>query len=318
MWQADGGGGAAAAVPDALAPGPPLDLARARFVTAVACGKYPKAIAVCMALRTIVINSNTDNTLHLFTIGPDGGIAPAGTLGGPGSGPLQFKFDGKVIKMAFTVPAPSSGPGAARPTLLVVDCGNQRVQEVDVVTRAHVGYLCPPGTLKDPRGVAASRTHIAVTTSVLGGHHSVHLLDAVTRARLWTVGGPLGCGPRQLNYPYGVRFTSDGARVAVADCNNKRIVVLSVADGSPVGHVPTPGINPYDVEEVEGGWRVATAGGHSVALVHAAGGEPIAVVGGVTGSGEGQFDWVYSLALAPGLGLLVPDCGNHRFQVLRS
>ncbi len=103
---------------DALASGPPLDLARARFVTAVACGKRPAAIAVCMALRTIVVSSE-DNTLHLFTIGPVGAIAPAGTLGAPGSGPLQFIFDSYVIKMAFTVPAPSSGPGAARPTLLV-------------------------------------------------------------------------------------------------------------------------------------------------------------------------------------------------------
>jgi hypothetical protein len=100
-----------------------------------------------MALRTIVVSSSDNDTLHLFTIGPDGAIAPAGTLGGPGSGPLQFNFGGGVIKMAFTVPAPSSVPGAARPTLLVADCGNDRVQEVDVVTRAHVGYLCPPGTL---------------------------------------------------------------------------------------------------------------------------------------------------------------------------
>ena len=166
--------------------------------------------------------------------------------------------------------------------------------------------------------MAASRTHIAVTTLVLGGHHSVHLFDAVSRARLWTMGGPQGSGPRQLSSPVGVRFTVDGARVAVADMNNSRIVVLSVADGSPVGHVPTPGIGPRDVEEAEGGWLVATGGGHSVALVPAAGGEPIAVVGGVEGSGEGQFSGVYSLALVPGLGLLVPDAGNDRFQVFRS
>jgi hypothetical protein len=305
----------AAAAPDALAPGPPFFLARARFITAVACGKSPKAIAVCMALRIIVANSNKDNTLHLFTIGPDGAIAPAGTLGGRGSGPLQFNFGSTVIKMAFTVPAPSSGPGAARPTLLVADWGNDRVQEVDVVARAHVGYLCPPRTLMGPQGVAASRTHIAVTT-IGGGHHSVHLFDAVSRALLWTVGGPRGSGPRQLDFPVGVRLTGDGARVAVTDRDNKRIVVLSVADGSPVGDVPTPSIDPRDVEEVEGGWLVATW--DNVALMPAPGGEPIAGLGGVRGSGDGQFMGVSSLALAPGLGLLVPDFGNDRFQVFRS
>jgi hypothetical protein len=317
VWQADGGGGAAAAVPDALAPGPPFGLARARLITTLPCGKGPVAIAVCVALRTIVVNSNKKNILHLFTIGTDGVIAPAGTLGGLGSGPLQFNFDRKIIKMAFTVPAPSSGPGAARPTLLVADGGNDRVQEVDVVTRAHVGYLCPPGTLKRPRGVAASRAHIAVTTCA-DGHHSVHLFDAVSRARMWTVGGQEGSGPRKLSLPLGVRFTADGARVAVADCLNRRIMVLSVVDGSSEGLVSTPGIEPRDVEEVEGGWLVATGSGHRVALVPAAGGEPTAVVGGLAGSGEGQFRSVYSLALVPGLGLLVADCLNDRFQVFRS
>jgi DNA-binding beta-propeller fold protein YncE len=313
----DGGGAGWATVALAALGLAPFDLTRARFITAVACGERPASIAVCMALRTIVVNSSKDNTLHLFTVEPDGAIAPAGTLGAPGSGPLQFKFVGKVIKMAFTVPAPSSGPGAARPTLLVADCGNDRVQEVDVVARAHVGYLCPPGTLKEPFGVATSRTHIAVTTCT-AVHGLAHLFDAVSRARLWTVGGLSGSGSRQLSGPFGVRFTADGARVAVADRDNKRIAVLSV-DGSLVGHVLTPGIEPCDVEEVQGGWLVATGfEGSSVALVPAVGGEPVALVRGVEGSRKGQLNGVFSFALVPGLGLLVPDRFNDRFQVFRS
>ena len=95
----------------------------------------------------------------------------------------------------------------------------------------------------------------------------------------------------------------------------RRIAVLSVADGSPLDHVPTPGIYLSDVEECEGGWLVATGGGHSVVMVPRAGGAPIARLGGVQGSGDGQFNDVYSLALVPGLGLVVPDCYNNRFQV---
>ena len=94
----------------------------------------------------------------------------------------------------------------------MADAINHRVQEVDVVDRVHVGYLYPPGTLKGPRGVAASATHIAVSTT--GDGSWVHLFDAGTRAKLWSVGGSAGSGPRQLNYPYGLCLTADGARVA--------------------------------------------------------------------------------------------------------
>ena len=280
-----------------------------RFQTNVPCGERPTGIAVCMALQTLVVNSNSDSNLHLYTIQSDGTLVPAGTIGGPGTGPLQFNFSRAVVKMAFTVP--HTAGASPRPTLLVADAFNDRVQEVDVVDRVHVGYLFPPGTLTNPVGVAVSSTVIAVSTTGrrTKANQWVHLFDAGTRDKLWSVGGPIGRGPRQLNGPCGLCLTADGVRVAVADCYNNRIVVLSVADGSPLGHVPTCCIYPYDVEECEGGWLVAAGYSHGIAMLHPAGGAPATYLCGVHGPD------IFSLALAPGLGLVVPAWNTSRIQV---
>ncbi len=37
--------------------------------------------------------------------------------------------------------------------------------------------------------------------------------------------------------------------------------------------------------------------------------------GGEYGSGDGEFDWPTALAVVPGLGLVVRECGNERLQV---
>ena len=84
---------------------------------------------------------------------------------------------------------------------------------------------------------------------------------------MWTVvrvvaGGFRGPGSAdgQLNKPYGLRFTGDGAGLAVADKGNGRVSLFRVEDGSFVRQVATEVSYPIDVEECEGGWLVVCFG----------------------------------------------------------
>ncbi len=128
-------------------------------VRRVSCGNG-NGLAVCLPLRAVVTSTVTDHTLSVFSITHDGTFPLAHTLGGLGQGPLQFNFGGAVINsgyLCFTCPL-----NGLYPTVLVTEDANDRVQEVDTVTRSHVGYLYPPGAICGPRAVAASHKYIAV------------------------------------------------------------------------------------------------------------------------------------------------------------
>ncbi len=107
---------------------------------------------------------------------------------------------------------PSSSPTHTLPTpihsrthapLQVAEHGNNRVQEVDVMAQAHVGFLCKPGAVQGPRAVAASPTLVAVSawTSPDSEDHVVHLFNATSRAHLRVMGGG-----GLLNCPFGLRI----------------------------------------------------------------------------------------------------------------
>jgi hypothetical protein len=77
-----------------------------------------------------------------------------------------------------------------------------------------------------------------------------------------------------------------------------------------------------DVEVVEGGWLVTCTASDSVEFVvdgvggDSDGGRPsLGKAGGGPGSGDGEFEGPTALALVPGLGLVVRECGNDRLQV---
>jgi hypothetical protein len=128
-----------------------------------------------------------------------------------------------------------------------------------------------------------------------------------------------------LKWPYGLRFSRDGSDICVADWGNYRASVFRVGDGRFVRHLATGLSNPRDVEEVEGGWLVACEGLHRVEFVDdgdsggggTGGGRPsLGKAAGGTGSEDGEFSCPNSLAVVPGLGLVVREDGNYgRLQV---
>ena len=300
---------------------------------------------MCASLGLLATLSSSDCFITLFSIGPDNRLTPAGTLGRAGVGPLQFHFSHRD-KLTFTAAsagsaagagagaltgcepsattacAARSGPRPPTPTLLVTEFKNDRVQEVDVVAGTHVGFLYAPGLIDGPRGVAASHRHIAVTNQPRGGDPRVHLFDASTRTRLWTV-------PMATGTPEGVCFSGGGSYVVVADRLGRRLVVMATDCGSVVGAVHTGDVHPEDVRECDGGWLVSTGDLHTLVRVSAEdigrnSRQPITVVppGDVmvprrlaASHLPGRFGHPMGLDVAPGLGVVVADFQNHRVQV---
>ena len=126
----------------------------------------------------------------------------------------------------------------------------------------------------------------------------------------------LGSADGQLKRPRGLRFTGDGTGLAVADWYNDRVSVFRMEDGSFARHVATGLSVPIDVEECEGGWLVACCSSDTIEFV---GGDVDGGVGrarlGKCGRGDGEFYTPSALALVPGLGLVVREIYNGRFQV---
>jgi hypothetical protein len=234
--------------------------------------------------------------------------------------PAQFRMahwgmSTLVFTTPLAVPAPHGmSPG---PLLLVVDQGNDAVHVVDVVTKAHLGYVVPPGTLPSPRSIATRGRLVAVSawTQYTEGLHAVWLYEGAgsswtpTRVRCGLLPGPLD---GQLKAPCGVRFTQDGTGLVVVDACNGRVSRFHVSDGTFAGHVALGVSGSYDVEECEGGWLIAT---HASGILHVAvgaGPKPCTttVVGRVgVDSEECPLLELGTLAVVPGVGVAV--WGSH-------
>ncbi len=297
-------------------------------------------LAVCPALGLLVTSNDKGNSLSVFSLPHSSGAGPGAgagcgaglvlvcTLGGASSpAPMQFKFwdgNGPSGWMAF------SGPTTSRP-LLVTDAGHNAVHVIDVAGRVHVGYVAAPGTITGPRGVAARGSLVAVSAwkKADSGDHVVRVFEGSGAS--WTavrvlVGGfeTPGRADGQLNAPYGLRFSGDGTGLAVADAGNDRVSLFRVGDGSFVRHFATGLCRPWEVEEYEGGWLVASAHSGTIEFVDGGvgggGGAGLVRLGSVgRGPGDsGEFSLPSALALVPGLGLVVREFGRGRLQFFKT
>jgi hypothetical protein len=322
---------------------PAVDLRALRPVAAVACGEG-NGLAVCPALGLIVTSRYRPNsTISAYALaGPDHRLL--GTWGG------QFDFysgSGYSGGVCFTVPAPGAGGsgggggagaggGAAAPypQLLVASHGTRRVVVLDMVgvggsggggvggrgggdpmSAGAFGGASPDEPA--PRCVAACAGLVAVSGWTKGdaGDHTVTLYAAGTWARVRVVGVGRGCGAGdgQLDRPFGLRFSADGARLLVADRTNHRVCCFRVFDGGFKGAHGLSG--PSDVVEVAGGVLVADAWNDRVVLV-AADGSPATVLGSGRGSKPGQFTSPTALFVsADGAQVIVREADGGRFQV---
>ena len=286
-------------------------------------------VAACPSLGLLVTSDVEDNTLSVWSL-PSGaetavgsGLALVCTLGGKGSpAPMQFKFSITYGSghLAFTPPlvldSDSRDLHVLPHLLLVSDAGQDAVHMIDVVSRAHIGYVAAPGSIAGPRGLAARGNLVAVSAwkELNNGHHVVHVYRAGSCGALWTYVRAIGRGygglDGQLLRPCGLRFSGDGSNICVADRGNNRLSMFRLGDSVFVRHIATELDGPRDMEEVEGGWVVAYWVSDTVGFVSDGG-----RAGGGSGSVNGEFDGPTALALVPGLGLIVREFYTDRLQV---
>ncbi len=276
----------------------------------VPCGKG-YGVAVSTTLGLLVACDQATNRLHVWAFPR---LHHVRTIGGG-----QLKTRGWHAGYVAFTEAPND---SAKPLLMVSDACADVVHLVDVVSGTHAGHLAPPGTIKGPRGVAASAQHVAVSAwrSETGGQHVVHLFmrDGPSWKLIHTLGGDPGNADGKLRCPMGLRLSAGGC-VLVTDRANHRVSRFRVGDGtySFVDHIVTGVEGLWDVEECEGGGWVVAAGQpwDTVLFVSAAG--CLHVHLGDRGGEEGEFDAPTGLALVPGLGLVTREFDNSRVQLLR-
>ncbi len=144
-------------------------------------------LAVSHTLSLLVVPSDHKLTVHRLAPG----LPVVGTLGTEGDGPGQF-----------LQPRGVCFPPWDRHTLLVAEHGNNRVQEVDPHSGAHVQFwgVEREGERREgldrPFGLAASATIVVV--SEWGKVNRVSAYDAASRGLLWRSGPATGAGDEQL------------------------------------------------------------------------------------------------------------------------
>jgi hypothetical protein len=274
------------------------------------CG-FGNGLAVCPELGLLVTSDSDLPGLSVFTFSRCGGgmgaLVPKYRLGGP-----DIKFGGG--------PRGTSGYLAfvgAGGLLLVTDVGQDSVHVFDVVGGRHAGYVGGRWSITAPRGVAVKGGKVVVSCwrerSITGGTLRLFEGAGVDWVPLWTMTEALNGGMR---CPYGLRFTADGSRVLVADPGAGCVKVFRVSDGSFVQDLLNTGLEePWDVEECEDGWIVAHAYGCPRVEFLGVGGDRV-ILGERGSSGGLFFERPTSLALVPGLGLVVREGFGSRVQLL--
>ena len=263
-------------------------------------------------------NTVDNGTLHVYSL--DDGTRLQ-SLGGTGSG--QGCFNWRRGGACTT----------HRGTLLVAECHNNRLQEVDVRVDggAWVRFV-GVGVLDKPDFVDCSESVIAVSES---SNDRVALLSWADGLPLGRFGGGeadglTGAGGR-LKMPCGLRLLASGGGVVVADYDNDRVCVFSMA-GALLSSLLV-GSSPFDVVECDGGGSyIVTNDDNTLSKVSAVTGE-VVPFGRGGGSGNGQFNCPSAVAVVPssslcgrpgsgsgaavGVSLLVLDVNNGRIQVFQ-
>jgi hypothetical protein len=272
-------------------------------------------LAVSARLGLLVSSNEEKRTLSLFRLAP--GLPLLRSIGGSSTGVTFQRPRGLCL-----------APWGEGRTVLVADCGGNRVVEVDIVAGVLVDTWFQSPEITLPNCVAACSHTVGVSqTNVTPGSpwfSCISLFDVATRTSRGRVVNTAGPGVDAhtlvfpMQHPLGLRITRDGAHFVVADNERHCIRLFRFADGA-ISFVQDLGTaedgirSPTDVEEVSDGFLVANHVANSLTKIN--------VDGIVSCAGRGRAGWEAMpgyeeydqpsvLALLPDGGVVVKELGK--------
>ncbi|TXK70082.1 S-layer homology domain-containing protein [Paenibacillus sp. N3.4] len=281
---------------------------------------HPKGLAVDGNRNIYVADSDNNRIQKLNAVaGTWSEWAYRGAIAGDGLG--EFKY-------------PNAVAVDKHKNVYVADYGNNRVQKLDATTgvwsewkKAGGGSSSALGEFDGPTDVAVDEDGNMYVTDFY--NHRLQKLNVATG--VWSewkkAGSGAGSGLGEFSYPSGVAIDHDG-NIYVADSGNHRIQKLAAATGvwsewKKAGGGRGSGLgefnNPTGVEvDRSGNVYVADMKNHRIQNLTAATGawSEWKKSGGGVGSGLGEFNEPYSVAVDKKGNLYVADSNNDRIQKL--
>ncbi|OXM85771.1 S-layer homology domain-containing protein [Paenibacillus rigui] len=279
---------------------------------------YPKGVTVDVNGNVYVVDSQNHRIQRLSTA--EGQWSEWGYRGAvKGEGLGEFAYPNAVAVDKYK-------------NVYVADFGNHRIQKREAATGVWTewkknggGYGSAPGEFDGPADVAVDEDGNVYVADFY--NHRIQKLDASTG--VWSEwkksGGGSGNGPGEFNYPSGVAVDHN-KNVYVADYGNDRIQKLEVATGiwsewkkngggagSALGEFNKPsGIEVGN----DGNVYVADMSNHRIQKLDSATGvwSEWKKNGGGSGSGLGEFNEPYSVAVDNRGNVYVADSMNNRIQ----
>ena len=268
-----------------------------------------------LARQLVVVAGLVDSKLHCYNL--TDGLECSVVGRGRGAGDMEFNWGCGGVCVT------------PRGTLLVADFYNDRVPEVDLGVSDRFVRVFGPGDgaleLKFPQFVDCNGVHVAVSEE---GANRVCVLSYANGS---LVGRLRSAGNIPLSTPRGVKLLADGSGVAVADYNNHRVVLLSLA-GNVLSDSPLVVQSHADLKFPIGIVQCAAPEGDVAVMVScrgdASGWTRLMKIGlrsgmlesvDYAGTEGGLFDGVYDIATLPAGGLIALDpgaCCSHVFTSL--
>jgi DNA-binding beta-propeller fold protein YncE len=219
--------------------------------------------------------------------------------------------------------------------LYVADFSNNRIQKLDVASGVWSEWKKDDGGAGSGLGEFDSPTDVAIDGSgniYVADPYNYRIQKLEIASGTWSEwkksGGGSGNGLGEFGYPGGVAVDNTGNVVYVADTNNNRIQKLDVAsgvwsewkkDGGGAGSGLGEFNGPSGVEvDHEGNLYVADTGNHRIQKLDIASGvwSEWKKNGGGAGSGLGEFNEPYNVAIDSNGNIYVADSNNERIQKL--
>jgi len=190
----------------------------------------------------LLVADRSNNRVQVFSCDDDGGCTFVSKFGEQGDQPGQFL---QPWDLAID---------HDHDRILVVDCGNHRVQSWSLSEQSFLSCVGHHGSgdleFYSPRGIAIDKHHHRIIIADTGNHRLV-FLSSIDLSFLFSI-KKRGFEPGNFRCPSGIAIDDDRHRIIVSDNYNNRVQVLSLIDGSFLFEFGSQGNQPGQLNYPQG------------------------------------------------------------------